>query len=114
MPSQHVSVKNGTISADGASDTTTCQGATKVSMYGKATLAGTTPSLNARIQSKDANGNWHDLGSGVTKTATSTAINEVGVAGPFPGPEFRIYFDVDVADGNEAYTSCQFALSFEF
>lgn len=110
---EHYSVKNGTISADGASDVVKVRGATKVSMHGKATLAGTTPSLNARVQCKDANGNWKNLGSGVTKTATATDIDEAGITGPFPGSEFRINFDVDVADGNEAYTSCQFSLSFE-
>jgi hypothetical protein len=100
-----------TVAADGQTDVVKVKNATRVTLLGRATLAGTTPSFKAQAQTKDANGNWHNLGSGSTITATGL-VKEVGIAGPF-GEDFRIDIDVDVADGNEAYTLVDLSLHVE-
>jgi len=103
--------ENATIAADGQTDAVKVKNASKVSLYGRATLAGTTPSFKAQVQTKDAAGNWHNLGSGVTITATGL-IKEAGITGPF-GEEFRIDMDIDVASGDEAYTLVDLTVAIE-
>lgn len=105
-------VTNATIAADGYSAGVTCDRATKVSVYVDATLGGTTPSLQVFLQTKDANGNWHDVGSGTTAITATGTTKEVGITGPF-GSAFRVRYDVDVASGNETYTNVDVSLHFE-
>jgi len=109
-----VSVKaDATVAADGFSDVVRCKNVTKASVYAVATLAGTTPSFNCFIQTKDANGNWHDVGSGAGAITATGSTSEVAVAGPF-GDEFRVRMDVDVADTDETYTGVDVALALEY
>jgi hypothetical protein len=104
---------NGTLTADGASEVVVgAKDATKVSLYGHATLGGTTPSLTVYVQTKDVNGNWHDVDNATAITATG-AFKKVGITGPF-GSFFRLRYDVDVADANETYTLVDASLVVEF
>lgn len=103
-----------TITADGSSSAVTVTGATKVSLYVKATLGGTTPSLNAYVECADGDGNYHDLGSGAGAITASGTTTEVGITGPFPGNKFRVRYDVDVANADETYTAVDATLSFEY
>lgn len=105
--------ENATLTADGNSDPISCAGASKVSLYVNATLGGTTPSLNAFVQTKDAAGNWRDVGSGAGAITATGTTEELGITGPF-GDQFRVRFDVDVTDTNETYTGVDAVLAIEY
>lgn len=113
MALKEVSLRaDGTVTEDGETDAVYLKNVTKVSLYINATLAGTSPSYKAVVQTKDANGNWFDLSSGKTITSTGSE-KELGLTGPF-GSAFRVREDVDVADADETYTDVDVALHFEY